>query len=257
MMFEKLRGRKHVIAHWAMELLIVVAGVLIALGAQQWAQDRASKQGAARAEARIREELATNVLLGVERITLNNCIKQRLSRLANELTASRREWSDFHVPEDKVSQTAFREIYRVPSRVWVSTEYNGSLSNGHLASLAPERATQLANAYAQVEDQQSRNEEEARLSAQLGILQFNQSLSVAERNSLLATLARLDWLNGVTVIVARQNIEAYRALGYRMSAKEINGLRQFWSKHLLEVRARYGSCIQPQAIAEFDPRLTQ
>jgi hypothetical protein len=147
MMFEKLRGHKHVIAHWAMELLIVVAGVLIALGAQQWAQDRASKQGAARAEARIREELATNVLLGVERITLNNCIKQRLSRLANELTASRREWSDFHVPEDKVGQTAFREIYRVPSRVWVSTEYNGSLSNGHLASLAPERATQLAGTW--------------------------------------------------------------------------------------------------------------
>jgi hypothetical protein len=257
MMFEKLRRHRQVIAHWAMELLIVVAGVLIALGAQQWAQDRSSKQSAASAEARIREELTTNVLLGVERITINNCIKQRLSRLANELTANRREWSDFRIAEDMVGQTAFREIYRVPSRVWVSTEYNGSLSNGHLASLAPERATQLANAYAQVEDQRARNGEEARLSAQLGLLQFNQSLSIAERNALLATLTRLDWLNGVTVIVARQNIEAYRRLGYRMSVKEMRGLRQFWSKHLVEVRARYGSCVQSQAIAEFDSRLTQ
>jgi hypothetical protein len=177
--------------------------------------------------------------------------------LANELTASRRDWSDYRFPEDKVGQTAFRGIYRVPSRVWVSTEYNGSLSNGDLASLAPERATQLANAYAQVDDQRARNEEEARLSAQLGMLQFNQSLRTTERNALLATLARLDWLNMVTVISARQNIEAYRRLGYRMSAKEINRLGQFWSKHLIEVRAKYGSCVQLQAIAEFDPRLTQ
>jgi hypothetical protein len=239
-----------------MELLIVVAGVLIALGAQQWAQDRSSKQIAANAEARIREELATNVLLGVERITVNECIKQRLSRLANELTTGRREWSDFSIAEDQVGQTAFREIYRVPSRLWVSTEYNGSLSNGQLAGLPPKRTAQLASAYAQVEDQRARNDEEARLSAQLGMLQFNQSLSVTERNALLATLARLDWLNGVSVIVARQNIETYRALDYRLSAKEVNDLRQFWSKHLKEVRARYGSCIQPKAISEWDARLT-
>ncbi len=87
--FESFGEHRRAIAHWTMELVIVVAGVLIALSAQQWAQERSSRTRSTAADARIRHELQNDVFLGVERIALHACLKQRLVTLAEGLRARR------------------------------------------------------------------------------------------------------------------------------------------------------------------------
>lgn len=122
---------------------------------------------------------------------------------------------------------AFARLYRTPSRSWVPSEYRGSVAMGALDPLSPERTAALANSYAQVERASEINVEEEMLTARLGALQFDTALTAPERNELLATLTRLDYLNALVVIVSTQNAERFRNL-YRFTPEETNQVRNGW-----------------------------
>lgn len=254
-MFSSLRKYRLTIAHWSMELLIVVAGVLIALSAQQWAEEQSSKRRAGAAEARIREELGANVLNGVERIAVHQCLKQRLMLLADGLNGGRSDWSDLRMPDIDEGRMAFRRLYRMPSRSWVSIDYQASLESGALDSLDLGRSARLAGVYAQVQKQRDFNLDEGRLATQLAVLQFKQPSSET-RHDLLATLMRLDNLNASMVLMSRQNIQDYRNL-YRVTSQEAARAHQqkLWPALVAEMRAKYGACVDANAIAELDGRL--
>lgn len=258
-MFRPIGAYSQVVAHWAMELVIVVAGVLIALSAQQWAQVQSSKQRAGDAEERIRLELTSNVLTGVERIALGKCLRGQLAKLADGLRSDRSSWTDLQLAEPGLLRLVFSRMYRTPDRPWPTTEYQGSLSNGSLESVPAERTGLLASAYAQIRSMQSNNEEELRLAAELGVLQFGQPLAASDRNRLLSILVRLDQLNATMILIAEQQIEGFNALKYEVPREILNQARQerYWPNHVATMRSIYGSCVDGDAIAKFDRRLLQ
>lgn len=254
-MLKRFREHRRAIVHWTMELVIVVAGVLIALTAQQWAQARSSKARADAAEARIRVELANDLYLSAERIALHQCLKQRLATLVEGLSSANKDWSTLLMDDPKSSGLrAFKRLYRVPSRVWQFDEYRGNLTGGALDSLSPERRAGLASLYAQFEKARDFNVEEGRLATELGALQYGTPFSGPERNALIATLMRLDHLNGLMVLIARQTGEGYRDL-YRLTPEEIAADKPIWWASFAELRAIYGNCVDPQAVALLDERL--
>lgn len=231
------------------ELAIVSLGVLVALAAQQWAENRSSQARAAAADVRIRDELGAIVFLDLERIAIHQCLKQRLIALAEGLRDGRSDWSNFRMAEASDGRWAFRQLYRTPSRNWVSTEYEGSLASGALDSMDLEQTAMLASIYSQIKKQENFNLEEAQLTTQLAILQFGQSMSLAERTSLLATLARLDYLNGLMMLMSRQQIVAYRDLGYHATPDELahaDGMKN-WADKVAEMQGKYGACVDPKA----------
>ena len=254
-MFEGLRKHRRVIGHWAMELLVVFTGVLIALSAQSWADERSSKARAKAAEIRIRDELGMGVQLGIERIAVHQCAKQRLADIAEDLSGGRTDWNSLRIAEQHQPDLfAFGPLYRIPSRNWVSSEYRSSAANGSLDTLSPERTAALTNVYAQLEHQREINAEEQQLATRLAAIQFGTPLNALERNDLLATVTRLDYLNGMMVLVAGQNAEAFRGL-YTFTPEELDEVGNMWFAHVAEVKVVYGNCVDAQAIGEFDRRL--
>ena len=254
-MFEGLRKNRRVIGHWVMELLVVFTGVLIALGAQGWANERSSRARAKAAEVRIRNELELGVQLGIERIALRQCLKQRLANIAEGLSSGRTDWSSMRIADQhQPNLFAFGPLYRMPSRNWVSSEYRSSAANGALDTLSPERNADLANIYEAIESQGEFNAEEQQLATRLAAIQFGTPLSALERNDLLATVTRLDYLNGLMVLVAKQSAEAYQGL-YTFTPEELDEMRNGWSAHVPDVEAVYGNCVDAQAIGEIDRRL--
>ena len=243
--------RRKSLVHWTLELVVVFAGVLIALWTQQWADARAAKERGVQAEIRIREELRNNTRAWLERAAIHACLKERLGRLAEGLSSGRNNWNEFTLPDRDEGLMTLRRIYSVPSRPWLSAAYEGALATGDLATISPDKQLRLAAAYAQVKESGELNASELQLATQLAPLQFSTPLTMAERNEKLAIVARLDWINGTLRRIAEQEFKNLRALGYRWNAQETAQMRE----NLSQMRRVYGECAPSGAIAASELRL--
>jgi len=241
--------RRKSLVHWTLELVVVFAGVLIALWTQQWADARTAKARGVQAEGRIREELRNNTRAWLERAAIHTCLKKRLARLAEGLSSGRANWSEFTLPDRDDGRMSLRRIYSVPSRPWLSAAYEGALATGDLATIAPDKQLRLAAGYAQVKKSGELNASELQLAAQLAPLQFNGPLTMTERNEKLAVVARLDWINGTFARIAEQEFKNMRDLGYRWNTQEVAQMRD----DLEEMRKVYGDCRDSSAVAAFRP----
>ena len=239
------------------EVGIIVIGVLIALGAEQMVHEIQARRNAAQAQSRIRDELGDSMILGIERIAIQQCLRARLNEIAQGLAAGRTNWSQLVLPPRTGFPSAFREVYRMPSRNWVDDAYREALAQGDLNSVDPVQRAQLANIYKQIDHVGQLNDTENQLSTQINILQFSPELSQTERNQMLATVTRLDWINGLIVVIARQSFANFRTLGYQPTAAEIAEVRKaaWWSDQVKQMQAKYGGCVDTHAVAEFDRRL--
>lgn len=242
--------------HWIMELFVVFAGVLIALAAQGWAEDRSARARAEAAESRIREELQGNIGLGLERIALHGCVKDRLTTLADGLGKGRSQWNSARiaVPSEEEGWLAFDRFYRVPSRTWMTSAYDGSLASGALDALPATRAAQLSYAYSAMKKINALNEEEQRLAARLAVLGFDRRLSEEQRQQLLSVVTQQDHLNALIFIVSKQRVEGYLQL-YPLTPKERAELEDYAPVAIDEWRKKYGSCVDPGALKTLDPTL--
>ncbi len=84
--------QKRTAAHWAMELVIVIAGVLIALWVQQWAELRRANAEMAAAEQAIREEVRYNLTTLLWRDAIAQCHIERAQLLKSMLLAGNSRW---------------------------------------------------------------------------------------------------------------------------------------------------------------------
>ena len=242
----------------AWELIIVTLGVLMALGAQQLVERFASRNRAERAEQRIERELDENQGIEVERVAIRTCLTDRLRELANGLAAGRSRWTA--LPANLsfgATEPALRKLYDAPTRNWLTDAYDEAVAQGDLKELNPEQRFGLASMYGQIRGMARLHVEEKELEAKLAPLQYNPALSSAERNSLISTIARLDQVNGLIVHVSRQTFKQYRELGFADTPQEMAEFRRsgWWENSLADYRRRYGSCVDPRAVAELDPEL--
>lgn len=248
---------------WLVELLIVVFGVLIALYAQQWASDRQSRRAASDAEARIRDEIYANVINSVERISLHQCLQQRLAQIAERLNAGTNDWKTFAYDYTDNDLFLVRRVYRTPSRNWSDDAYRGALANGALDSVSPERRALWSSLYRAFAKSEMFNVQENDRTSGLNSLWLDGAVLPGDRRELLQLVARLDRDNGLITLIARQNIESLKTLGYRMSDKEraalekdLNNPAADNSNTSLTMRRRvYGDCVDASAFKLLDPGL--
>ena len=240
---------------FAGEVGIIVIGVLIALSAEQVVETIHAHSQAAAAEQRIRQELADDSALEIERVAVGPCLTQRVRRIAQQLAARTTDWSGMLFPLTPERPMALREIYHMPARNWVTDAYREALARGDLNSLDASRRAQLAALYNQVAALAERNETEQQLATTLAPLQFNRPLSDAERNQMIATLARLDTINGLIMLVSRQNFQGLHDLGYSVDRSKVFdhlGTADGWDDELAGLRKRYGNCVDASAIKQYE-----
>lgn len=253
-MLGRFRSLAPGLKHWAMELIVVVAGVFIALSVQQWAENYKARERAKQADERIRQELAANLVISVERIALDRCIKEQLTQAVESLRRGSRNWAVQEEPAGAMANNfAFGRNYRVPSRTWVADEYEAARATGALEVLPAERAQLLAASYSSFGNQGEINDIENELGTKLTALQFDSALTPTERRAMLATLTRLDFLNGLQTIISQQAIERARLLRFRLRPEELDLFREQLPPELQRIRAIYGDCVDDSAFAFFDP----
>lgn len=110
----------------AWELAIVTAGVLIALGVQQWAEERSWQRKTSASVAAIRDELSDHYAFAVEWRTIYPCVDAQLDRLRRRLLAS----GSTLEPAPIHSDPGHRFVVRFPTKEYRDVAWQGAIADG-------------------------------------------------------------------------------------------------------------------------------
>lgn len=142
-------GQRRTIGHWAMEFVVVVVGVLLALWLQQLASSADKRSDAKAAETAIRDELDRNLLVLVLQDAVADCRRERLDEIERRLESA--------APAAPILSSSFITVSQPPKHPAVYSTFNadvtdtawrGAISNGSVSAMKSERFGAIADIYA-------------------------------------------------------------------------------------------------------------
>lgn len=143
----------------AWELAIVTLGVLIALAAQQWVEERSWRAKVNQSKAAIRDELAKHYSWSVEWRVLEPCILAQIDSLQQRIQRSGNRLDPAPLYSDEaISQF----VLRMPSKDYADGAWQAAISDGVAPRLDPKLRVELNDHYMQastVQDEAVKNTE--------------------------------------------------------------------------------------------------
>src|SRR4029078_1419859 len=168
---------RRTIGHWAMELVVVVAGVLIALWLQAWAEHRRAIQDMIVAEDAIHDEVRAALTTLIWREAISQCHVERAQLLKAMLLNGSSRWPGItknalidNLNEASGVQTVVPGVYQRPYDILSSAAWNSALTTGALAPMDRKRFDKLVALYSQMEYLNANREREDRAAAKLSAL---------------------------------------------------------------------------------------
>ncbi|MEO6198463.1 MAG: hypothetical protein ABIO68_00795 [Sphingomicrobium sp.] len=131
----------------AWELGIVTLGVLIALAAQQWVEERSWSSKVSLAQAAIRDELAKHYSWSVEWRVVEPCILAQIDVLQRRIANSGGRLEPAPLYSD---QSISQYVLRIPSKDYADGAWQAAISDGVAARFVPEVRSELNDHYLQV-----------------------------------------------------------------------------------------------------------
>lgn len=214
---------------FAGEVGVIVLGVMIALGAQQTADEWRWRQDVARSKADLDSEILDAAALGAERVAVTRCLGSRLAELGAKIAASEGRWTKdrFRAGPDAPNEQQRRAIpvvYRAPSRVFTVDAWEHAKSSGILRHMKPEEVTNYSGIYEQIADIRTLNRDEWREIPGLSWLAFDGAMGADLRERALSKVATLDSYNSMIVLVSKQLALAAEKNEGRLSAATLVSL---------------------------------
>jgi hypothetical protein len=202
------------------EVGIIVLGVLIALGAQQVAEQWRDRQLAGQARAAIAEELNQNLLSISLRGTAEHCIQRRLGELHALVNAWGRTGT-FETPS-WVAQAPALEV-ELP-------RYEAAIDAGHFALLSREEQSNIGTVVNNLRRFQDIQQSESTVWPTLRMLQDGpESLSPTERTAIRAALQQAAALDYRARLLIRQALPRAAEFGFRPDRKRFEEFaRTIW-----------------------------
>lgn len=234
---------------FAGEVGVIVLGVLIALGAQQAVEELRWRNEVRLTEDALTIEIADSVLHASERHMVNRCLSDRLTHLIGKVSSNEGPWSGDPLPLPRTAtgvKTTTPAAYRTPNRPWNEDVWVAAQNGGVFSHMPRERVAAFAKVYARMEGLRKVNEFEHQVFPELLYLSFDTRLDAAARQRALATLGRLDWLNGTIVLDGEKLLDEVRAMRLDFSRTSLK-------REMVEVertqRTFRGQCVQHVEVA--------
>ena len=228
----------------AWELTIVVLGVVIALGAQQFVETLSWREEVRRTEDALTIEIADSVLHASERQIVNRCLSDRLTHLIGKVSSNQGSWSGDPMPLNRSARAVTvvaAAPYRTPNRPWSGNVWEAAQNGGVFNHMRRERVAAFSKVYARMEGLRKVNEAEHQVFPKLLYLSFDTRLDAAARQQALAGLGTLDWLNGTILLDGEMLMEEVKAL--RLDFSRTN-LKRDLAEAERRQRAFRGKCVQ-------------
>lgn len=129
------------------DLAVVTLGVILALAAQQWADNMSWRGKTKVATSAIKREVGDHYAASVEWRVVTPCLMAQLDRLQGRLMHSESRLE----PAPVFSEPAFpRFVFRIPIKDYDSSAWQAAIADGVTSHLAPDLRTELSEHYQQV-----------------------------------------------------------------------------------------------------------
>lgn len=199
-MFRLLKLRPpHGWAAVAWELAIVTLGVLIALGAQQWADNRARQDKMKVSMGAVRDELQEHYGYAVEYRVVYPCLKAQVELLRDRVLKSGATLTPAPLYDDE----NFRFVLREPSKIYPTDAWEAAVNDGTTQRLGPSARRALAGHYGQLPEVRDINMANNATEEALVVLTHPLPLDASVRYSIVRDIEGLngqmeymDYLNG-------------------------------------------------------------
>ncbi|MBI1393577.1 MAG: hypothetical protein GC152_12615 [Alphaproteobacteria bacterium] len=184
----------------ALDFVIVVAGVMLALWASQLVADRNARRGAEISQRAMNADLMTMAIGAMRRFTTHPCLVEAMARL-NE-AASVEDGASFTPPAPgrlrKVEDSIFEDYYPVGLWNYPSTAFDRAVATGAFDHMDAGRAADYAEAYEWVRQLATANAEEEVLRSRLSLVEMVEEMDAPTRLAIREIVAELDgWNQGV------------------------------------------------------------
>lgn len=148
-------GEAKSLRHWAMEFVVVVFGVLIALWLQQWADGRREKVALQATEDAIHREVVANLIFLIGRETISQCLRDRAHEIHDQL-GQEGPWpgirgSSIITDFAKSAPDTITGIYNVLGEEPAASAWQSALESGTLSAMDRERFDKLVAIYALID----------------------------------------------------------------------------------------------------------
>lgn len=128
------------------ELAIVTIGVLVALAAQQWAEELSWRQKVRAADDQLKAEALVNFTYAAEQIITEPCIQAQLESLRLRLVSSGATLQPARLYREPMASYVFRQ----PSRTYQNDGWESLVADDTANHVAPDRRRKLATYYSQL-----------------------------------------------------------------------------------------------------------
>jgi hypothetical protein len=221
------------------ELVIVTLGVLIALAAQQWAEDRAWANKVKAGKIGLRDELAEHYSYAVEYRVVYPCLQAQLDRLRDRVLNS----GAILDPVPAYQEEHFRYVLRAPSKVYPTDAWQTAINDGTIQRLDPSIRRALAGHYGRLPELWDINRANSESNQGFVVLTHAVPLDAAMRFSILKEIEQvrgrmetMDYNNGQVI----DYIEQVKMLPFAEQARAIvtrYGTYRFCKTHRLPMRS--------------------
>ncbi len=194
---------------FAGEIGVVTLGVLIALLAQQVAQEVDWRNRAAGARAALRPEMIDHYQNAIEWRATEPCIAAQLDALERRVLAS----GDRLTPAPMHHDPSGNFVVRTPSRTYLRSAWEGAVSEGVSSHLRPGERAAFADQYNAAANIGPFGDDLSRLVSRLDVMSQPIPLDAGVRLSLLQTIAEARSSNELISLVAGQMIRSIVQLG--------------------------------------------
>jgi hypothetical protein len=220
--------QKRTVGHWLMELVIVVAGVLIALWLQQWGERRQAQQNMAAAEAAIHDELLETLKSLIWREAISRCHIDRTKLLRSALIGTSSDWPGLKentlwsvAPKGPFgTEVIIPSVYWRPLDAFTDGAWKSALATGALEPMDRKRFSLLVNAYDQVQLLRDTRDRETAAAEKLAALTFPTHLTPEIRSEMLQGLYVVDRSRFTYALIGPETVVGWmRELGWNDSAE--------------------------------------
>ena len=222
------------------ELVIVTLGVLIALAAQQWANDRSQRNQVDVDMKAVREELAVHYGYAVEYRVVYPCLRAQMDQLRDRVLSSGATLNPVPLYRDE----DFSFVIREPDKLYANDAWQAAIDDGTTQRISPRMRRILAGHYGQLHELETINQRNT-IDADFGYIALTQPLPLdpTVRYSIMKEIEQergrmeyIDFLNG-------QAIDYIQSLGMLPPPKDAIktterwGTYQFCKAHGLPMRS--------------------
>ena len=182
----------------AIELMIVTLGVLIALAAQQWAEERGWSRKVSSDREALRDELGEHYGYAVEYRVVYPCLQDQVARLRDRVRSSAIMLDPAPIYHE-VDATKDDYVLRMPTKYYPTDAWQEALNDGVVQRLDPAVRRQFAGHYVSLANLAAMNELNGEAERQLMVLAQPLRLDPSVQYSIIGELTRLSgrlqWLD--------------------------------------------------------------